>query len=35
MNCMKEWMFNNLDAATKETLPKQARDVSSLFPLSC
>ena len=30
MNCMKEWMFNNLDAATKEMLPKQARDVTSV-----
>ncbi len=37
MNCMKEWMFNNLDAATKEMLPKQARDVTSAcwLSLSC
>ena len=28
MFCMKEWMFSNLDTATRDGLPKQARSVS-------
>lgn len=31
MFCMKEWMFSNLDTATRDSLPKQARSVSRAF----
>ena len=34
MFCMKEWMFSNLDTATRDSLPKQARSVSRAFSLS-
>lgn len=33
MFCMKEWMFSNLDTATRDSLPKQARSVSRSFSL--
>ena len=37
IHCMKQWMFSNLDAATKDSLPKQAKDSGSrgLIGLFC
>lgn len=33
IHCMKQWMFSNLDAVTKDSLPKQAKDVGSMLLL--